>query len=254
MHTAEAFTLFGAAHLATLAGIAAVALGVALLARRVLTPGWQQRLGVLIGVLLIVHEGLTIWLQITLYGRAWNHVLPLHLCGIAIFVTAWMLIARSYRAYEIVYFWACAGTLQALLTPDLTLGFPAPAYLVFFIGHGLVVVGVLYAMLVYRFRPHVASIAWSVAAVLALIPIIAPLNLWLDTNYLYLCAKPSQASLMDHLGPWPWYILGLVGVGLVSCFVYYLPFLIADLIAGRPLLARRPPEGPRRADRRAAGP
>ncbi|AGA90870.1 conserved hypothetical integral membrane protein TIGR02206 [Thioflavicoccus mobilis 8321] len=243
MHEAETFVLFGTVHSVTLAIVAAVALGVPLLARWTLPAFWQRRFGLLIGLLLIAQEGVAIWFQTSYYGRDWTQVLPLHLCGIAVVLTAWMLIMRSYRVYEVVYFWACGGTLQALLTPDLSVGFPAPAYVVFFIGHGLVVVGVLYAMLVYRFRPQLVSIAKSVAAILALVPIIAPVNLWLDTNYLFLCDKPAQASLMDYLGPWPWYILSLAGVGLVSCIFYYLPFLLADLFAGRPILAGRAGEG-----------
>lgn len=237
--TADAFVLFGSDHLLTLLAVAVAAIGVPLLARWRLTPASQHRFGVLIAILLVGHEALAIWLQISWYGRDWTTVLPLHLCGLAVFMTAWMLAAKSYAAYEIVYFWACGGTLQALITPDLSVGFPAPAYLVFFVAHGLVVVGVLYATIVYRYRPQLVSIGKSVLALLALLPVIGPLNLWIDTNYLFLCAKPSQSSLMDYLGPWPWYILSLVGVGLASCMIYYLPFLLSDWRAGRPIVPAR---------------
>lgn len=235
MNDTNPFILFGTAHLVTLAVILAVAIALPVLARRRLTAARQYHVGLFLGCSLIVQEAFLIWLRTSHYGLHWTEVLPLHLCGLAVFVTAWALIAQSYRAYEVVYFWAWGGTLQALITPDLELGFPEPAYLAFFVAHGLVVVGVVYLTFTYRYRPYLRSIFRSIAALLVAVAVIAPINVWLGTNYLFLRAKPEQASLMDYLGPWPWYILALVGIGLVSCFVYYLPFLIKDWLAGRRL-------------------
>ncbi len=233
MPPAAPFQLFGSAHLTTLLVILAVAIALSLTARYALSSAWQYRVGASIGVLLMVQEGFGAWLHASYYGRAWIELLPLHLCGFAVFLTAWVMLTRSRLAYEIVYFWACGGTVQALLTPDLAVGFPSPAYLVFFIAHGLVVVGVLYATVVYRYRPRLESILKSVATLIGLALIVGPINLWLGTNYMFLSAKPAGASMMDYLGPWPWYILSLVVVGLLSCFVYYLPFFIHDLAVSR---------------------
>jgi hypothetical integral membrane protein (TIGR02206 family) len=227
------FILFGAAHLGSVLVIAAVAIGLPLLARRTLSTGEQYRVGFLIAALLVAQEGFHIWLLANHYDRPLSSLLPLHLCGLSVLLTAWVLAARSYPAYEIVYFWAWGGTLQALVTPDLDTGFPDPAFVAFFIGHGLVIVGVLYATLVYRFRPRPLSIVKSLATLLIAVAVVAPINLWLGTNYLFLSSRPEQASLMDFLGPWPWYILSLAGLALVSSLVNYLPFLIGDLVSGR---------------------
>jgi len=228
MDSANTFVLFGQAHWATLLLIAAVSAGLPLWAHRTLAHKAQYRLGAGIAALLIGQEILDVGLR-ALYGWPWSELLPLHLCGLAVFLTAWVLIGRSYRVYEVVYFWAWGGTLQALLTPDLAVGFPAPEYLAFFAGHGLVILGILYATLVYRYRPWPKSILRSLVALLAVAAVVAPINLWLDTNYLFLSEKPSQASLMDYLGPWPWYILGLAALGVFSCLLYYSPFFIRDV-------------------------
>ena len=241
MSTTYPLILFGTAHLSSVLVIAAVGIGLPLIARRTLSSAEQYRVGLLIATLLVGQEGFHMWLLANHYDRLLSSLLPLHLCGLSVLLTAWVLAARSYPAYEIVYFWAWGGTLQALLTPDLDRGFPDPAFIAFFIGHGLVIVGVLYATLVYRFRPTFISIFKSLAALLIAVAVIAPINLWLGTNYLFLSSKPEQASLMDFLGPWPWYILSLAGLALVSSLVYYLPFLIGDLVSGRSRAKRATP-------------
>ncbi|SDW48035.1 YwaF family protein [Thiocapsa roseopersicina] len=241
MSTAGPLILFGTAHLSSVLVIAAVGIGLPFLARRTLSSAAQYRVGFLIAALLIGQEGFHIWLLANHYDRLLSSLLPLHLCGLSVLLTAWTLAARSSSAYEIVYFWAWGGTLQALVTPDLDRGFPDPAFIAFFLGHGLVIVGVLYATLVYRFRPRLVSIFKSLGVLLLVVAVVAPVNLWLGTNYLFLCSKPEQASLMDLLGPWPWYILSLAGLALVSSFIYYLPFLIGDLVAARSRATRRSP-------------
>jgi hypothetical integral membrane protein (TIGR02206 family) len=112
-------------------------------------------------------------------------------------------------------------------------GFPSPEYLLFFIGHGLVIVGVLYGALVYRLRPYPMSIVRVGAITLALAAVIVVVNLWLGTNFMYLMAKPERASLMDWLGPWPWYWLPLIGIGLLSFLILYLPFYIRDRLTSQ---------------------
>lgn len=225
---APLFVLFDRNHLATLAIIAVVAVALPWSMRRFAAPRWQVRVGVLLGWLLLLLEPLSIWLRVQFYGDDLALILPLQLCGLALLLTAATLVLRSYRAYEIVYFWAWGGTLQALLTPDLQLGFPDLRYISFFVSHGLILVGVLYATLVLGFRPYAISILRSLGTLAVVALLIAPINYLLGANYLYLAHKPEQASLMDLLGPWPWYILSIAVLAILSSLLFYLPFLIGD--------------------------
>jgi len=50
----------------------------------------------------------------------------------------------------------------------------------------------------------------------------------LGSNYLFLAYKPPAATLLDYLGPWPWYFLSMVAIGLALASLLYLPFWIKD--------------------------
>jgi uncharacterized membrane protein YwaF len=54
--------------------------------------------------------------------------------------------------------------------------------------------------------------------------LVAGINLVLDTNYLFLRAKPQGASIMDYFGPWPIYIAGNVVLTIALFILAYLPF------------------------------
>ena len=233
MSQAPAFVLFGPAHLTALAIIVLAGLAVPWGVRLGAGPRAAYRIGVALSVLLVAHELTKIGVRVGLRDLPLATQLPLHLCALSVLLTAWVLARKSCGAYEVVYFWALGGTTQALLTPDLRHGFPHPAYLVFFVGHGLVILGVLYATFVYRFRPRPRSIVRSLAALAVVAVLVTPVNLWLGTNFLYLMEKPGGASLLDYLGPWPWYVLGLAGVALISSLFWYLPWLVADRWRGR---------------------
>ena len=45
-----------------------------------------------------------------------------------------------------------------------------------------------------------------------------------DTNYGYLNAKPSAATAIDLLGPWPWYLLSELAVVAVLWALITLPW------------------------------
>jgi hypothetical integral membrane protein (TIGR02206 family) len=226
MSAHNAFELFGTVHLQTLAVIVAVALALPLSVRH-LWPGSARAVGLALAVLLVAQEAVQITLVLLTQGVT-VALLPLHLCTLTVYLTAIMLLTQAQRIYEVVYFWGLGGTTQALLTPELERGFPSPEYLLFFAGHGLVIVGVLYGAWVYRLRPYPMSIVRVAAITLALAVLIVVVNLSLGTNFMYLMAKPTRPSLLDWFGPWPWYWLPLVGIALLSFLILYLPFFIRD--------------------------
>lgn len=164
---------------------------------------------------------------------AWRTNLPLQLCDMGGIAAGIMLFNRNSFFYDLSYFWGFGGGVQAILTPDLQYGFPDIDFLLFFVTHGLCLLGITYAALLFKMRPTVQSI-WRIFAVTLIYGIfILIINWLLNTNYLYLCSKPENPSLLDYLGPWPWYLISLAGISLVLFVVYYSPFFTADLIRKR---------------------
>jgi hypothetical integral membrane protein (TIGR02206 family) len=217
------FVLFGKSHLLTLALIVAVCISMGLVAR----SEKVTRLAWLLAVLLMAQEAVKLYVFIGFYGQDWKHSMPLDLCRMNEFVCAFMLVRRSYPAFQVAYFWALGGSVSALLTPDLAYGFPDPRFLLFFFGHGLAVVAVFYAVFGYGFWPRLRSVGITLLVSSAYAVIVAGMNQLLDTNFLFLRAKPESASVLDLLGPWPIYLFGLFGLAIVICLLCYAPFALA---------------------------
>jgi len=74
----------------------------------------------------------------------------------ALLLAVYALLTRSRVVTEVLWFWAGAGTILAMLTPDVTMGFPHWRFLVCFGLHGLVVMAtiglVLFLLLGLPFR------------------------------------------------------------------------------------------------------
>jgi len=218
------FVPFGQQHLVAVAVILCAVAGLVALLRVTESVTATRRLAVALALALVASEAFKLWFRVWLYGEPAGQFLPLHLCGASALLMAWVLWFRSYGGFEVGYFWGMAGSMQALLTPDLPVGFPSLAFIGFFLGHGLVILAVIFAIAAYDFRPTLRSVGKAIAVTIAYMAVIAPLNYPLDANYLYLRHKPEQPSIIDFLGPSPLYVGSLMLVGSALCLLYYLPF------------------------------
>ncbi len=233
MSEPASFLPFGSSHLAAIAVILAVSLGLPLWLRRWASERAVRRVAAGLAGLALGHELLRTWAWVQVWNQPLVSGLPLHICGTGLYLTVGLLIWRHQWVYEVVYFWGLAGALQALLTPELPYGFPHLFFFSFFISHGMIFVGLFYATIAFRLRPTWGSIprVFLITLIYAFL-LVAPLNLLLDTNYMYLRGKPTTGSVLDLFGPWPWYLAGTAVFTLASFVFYYLPFWIWDLWRG----------------------
>ena len=153
---------------------------------------------------------------------------PGNLCDWAAITTVITLIYPNQWTYELCYFWALAGTLQALLTPDLSYGFPDPRFFSFFALHSGVIASMVYMTLGMGMRPVPMSIARALAWSALYVALAMAANSLFGTNFGYLRAKPAHPSLLNYMAPWPFYIAQLALLAILSCLVYYSPFFIID--------------------------
>lgn len=220
MESAQGFVLFGTGHLLTLGVVAALAVAVARLAAG---AGGDAQARIL-AVLLVAQELVKLYAFIGVLDHPWQRSLPLDLCRINELLCTAMLLTRRYRLFEVAYFWSMAGSVGAMATPDLAHGFPHPLFALFFLGHGLVVLAVVHAIAGFGFRPRFSSLLLALAVSAGYAALIAPVNLLLDANYLFLREPPESATLIGLLGPWPVYLLGLFALSAVLSALAYLPF------------------------------
>ncbi|MBI2103956.1 MAG: TIGR02206 family membrane protein [Candidatus Omnitrophica bacterium] len=218
---ADRFVLLGPDHLAVLA-VVAVACAALLVSRRRLAgrrDAWVRRA---VAAALLGNE-LASWV-----GAAWQGVarVPLQLCDLALALTVWALWSLPAGASELAYFWGLAGSLQAVLTPDLARGFPDYWWLKFFLTHGGIVLSAVYLAVTGRVAPTHRSVwrAWLLTNGYACAAGL--INWGFGTNYGYLARKPSQPSLLDAFGPWPWYLLAMEAAALALLYLCYLPFAV----------------------------
>jgi len=179
-----------------------------------------------LATLIIVHL-VTLYIWYTVAGQ-WSvrYTLPIQLCDISVFLCVINLLSAKKRTLllEVLYFWGLGGASQALLTPSMgDYSFPHFIYYQFFFSHGLTIITCLYFTLIEGFRVNLSSVkrVFIITNVYAACIIIV--NFITGGNYLFLMSKPFGGSLLDFLGPWPWYILSLEVVAAIVFLILYLP-------------------------------
>jgi hypothetical integral membrane protein (TIGR02206 family) len=221
------FSLFESAHLVILLVIVAVNLWLL----RFKDAPENTRIAVRWTMAIILWVNEAAWHAWNLYLGTWNiqAMLPLHICSVLIWLSGFMLIFRNYPIYEFVYFLGIGGGLQALLTPDVGIyNFPHFRFLQAFVGHGLLLTSGIYMTTVEGFRPTWKSMLRVIVISNIYMVIIYFVNSSIGSNYLMVNGKPAVKSLLDVLPDWPWYLIHVEIIGILTCLILYLPFVIKD--------------------------
>ncbi len=173
--------------------------------------------------------GSELWLNYWYFStNMWDirYTLPFQLCSISLYLCIWMLLTKQKWVFEVVYFLGVGGALQALLTPELFYDFPHFRFLHFFIAHVSIILAVFYMLWVEKGQIMFKSVWKAFAALNVIALLVYFVNRLTDGNYMFLAHKPTNASLIDFLGPYPWYILSLELVVLITFLILYTPFFI----------------------------
>jgi hypothetical integral membrane protein (TIGR02206 family) len=210
--------------------VAAVLLCVA--ARRAPGP-WIGAVAAVIAVTLVVAE--VSWQPYVLANHSWSAAasLPVQLCDVGAFVAAGALLWRQLLLVEVAYFWGLGGTLQALVTPDLKDHFPSFPYLQFYVTHDLVILAALFLVVGLGLQPRAGAVRRIFLLTLAFAILVGLIDLITGGNYMYLRQVPAAGSLLNLIGPWPWYIVSGAVLTLVALAILDAPFRLATRWRGR---------------------
>ena len=152
--------------------------------------------------------------------------LPLQLCDLSSLAAVWALWSYSSTAFALTYFWGLTLTSQAFISPELHgPDFPSLLFLSFFGIHSLAPWAAIYLTWGVGLRPDWRSYRVAVLVTLGWGVAMFVFNRQEGTNYGFLNAKPLVASLLDVLGPWPWYLLSELVVGATAWALITWPWV-----------------------------
>src|SRR5712691_8568053 len=157
-------------------------------------------------------------------------MLPLQLCDWAMAVIIVALWSGNRRWLEVAYFWGIGGTLQALITPNLRFGFPDLRFISFFVAHSGTIIGIVFLMLIYGFRPRAIGVLRTFAWTEIYFVVAFSVDLLTGENYGFLLHRPEAGSLLNFLSDFrPLYLVQFHGLAFLFFCVLYAPFAIVDL-------------------------
>jgi hypothetical integral membrane protein (TIGR02206 family) len=166
--------------------------------------------------------------------------LPLQLTDAVTLLAVAALWSWPLLLVELTYFWGLTASLQAVLTPDLDQAFPSIFYFTYFTTHAGAVVAAVLLVFGLDMAPRRGAVGRVWVATAAFAALAGASDLLTGGNYMFLREKPERASLLDLMGPWPWYIAVAALLALVLYLLLDLPFRrVARSPAGGPALRRR---------------
>jgi hypothetical integral membrane protein (TIGR02206 family) len=234
MSPAPVFQPYGLAHLMVIVLTLALPLLLALIVRRTKSRFLERSIAFAISALLLINYVAYLIVARHFGVSAWQKALPMQLCDWAMFVIVVALWSGNRHWLEVAYFWGIGGTLQAIITPNLPFGFPDLRFISFFVAHSGIIIGIVFLMLIYGFRPRAIGILRTFIWTEVYFVVAFTTDLLTGENYGFLLHKPEAASLLSFLSDWrPLYLLQFHALAFIFFCVLYAPFAMVDLARGK---------------------
>ncbi len=245
--TARAFPQFGAQHFIILGVWLAGCVAAALLGRRLRGRRAERAFRWCLGAVLLAFAVPKQLGDLVASGWDIGTSLPFQLCDLAWMVGAWALFTCGWRSRSLLYFWGLTLTTQAILTPSLEQAWPDPLFVGFWGMHLVTVWAAVYLCIGLGLGPRWRGFAWSALCTAVWVAVMMAFNAAAGTNYGFVSHKPPEASLLDFLGPWPFYVLAEAAIAASVWALITWPWVMAgrrrtaaaDRDAGRSARARQ---------------
>ena len=229
---ANPFILFGTTHIVTIILITLVSIFLPLIYK---TKSEYQKsiMTKAIAFVIFCHVIISPYKDLYLLDNPynWREVLPFHMCDLSEIFLIFFLLGGPSILYKCAFFWGLAGATMAIITPDIE--FLDLDYAFFMIGHGMIIIGILYATVALNNRPYAKDIVTvSLITALILLPITYLINYILGepANFWYLMQKPAGASLMDAFPEPPYHLLVITPLAILMFCLVYLPYFVKDRV------------------------
>ncbi len=227
---ANPFILFGTTHIVTIIAITLISIFLPLIYK---TKSEYQKsiMTKAIAFVIFCHVIISPYKDLYLLENPynWREVLPFHMCDLSEIFLIFFLLGGPSILYKCAFFWGLAGATMAIITPDIE--FLDLDYAFFMVGHGMIIIGIMYATVALDNRPHAKDIVTvSLITALILLPITYLINYILGepANFWYLMQKPAGASLMDAFPEPPYHLLVTTPLAILMFCLIYIPYFVKD--------------------------
>ncbi|MGH3757918.1 TIGR02206 family membrane protein [Actinophytocola sp.] len=202
------FTAYGPSHLLVLLVFAATAAGLVIAGRRYGRSARARLAGRIVAVaMLVVQVGMVVYSN-TQSRFGVDHSLPLQLSDLVALSAVYALWSHRHWAFALTYYWGLVLSAQALFSPVLTgPDFPGRDFLVFWSLHLFVIWTAIYLTWGLGMRPGWRDYRTTIAVTVGWAAVAMIVNSLTGANYGFLNRKPEIDSILDVLGPWPWYLV-----------------------------------------------
>jgi len=225
----EEFILFGSQHISALSTVIAASVVTPIVLRTSSSVEFKKSVSMVLAILLILHELIKPFYRYYLFGHELLLVFPIHICHLAAISMGLFLILKKEFLFEIAYFWGLSGNLLAMVTPDMKYGFPNLEFTMFYFGHGLLLLSILFACVCLKTNLRWSSIVRVFIATILILPAMYGLNIVLesyqpDVNYWYLMITPGPDTILSLFPEPPWHIPYVAVTALLIFIVSFIPY------------------------------
>ena len=223
------FSTFSTEHLLLLL-LSGVSVGVLVFyAKSLSTTSDKRQFAYTLAGLIIVQELVGQLARVALHDWQIGQDLLLHMCGLAVLIIPYALIAQKKWAIELGYYWGVGGSIQALITPSLSYALPEYHTVHFFISHTCLLAGAVCLIILTRHRLTWHGLRTAVLATLMTPFAALGCNVFINqfwpeahANYWYTLAKPSGNNITASMPNWPLYLPIMALMAVVCMLILFL--------------------------------
>lgn len=183
----------------------------------------EEQQKVLLGIAVLMSVSQLMKIPLNLYTDTFDPTkdIPLHMCNFLPFVLVWVYLKKDRTTWATIFFWVILGVSQANFTPSVQFSLFHYDAIRYWMVHLFLVLAALYPAIQWGWELKLRDVGRSVIALNAVALVIAGLNVILDSNYLYVMAKPPGTTFFSLLPEWPVYLIILEVIFVVWALMVY---------------------------------